>query len=206
MDSTELLYDHYKDSCELSKLSQGERNKLFIILTTIIAAQFILVLEPESLLLIFFEWLKESFHVNVKMEFKIIQSLLWFILLYFTIRYYQVTTYIERQYSYIYKLESMISVKIVTSFNRESGNYLENYPRLLDFISVIYRVLYPILYLVVASIKIGIEICTYTFSASLILDLLLFACCFGLTFLYLVFLHKKYVIAKFKKLKAWLFP
>ena len=99
MDKLDLLYDHYKNSYELSKQYQSDRNKLFIILTLIIALHFLFIIEPDSLLHSLYGWLNESFKINIAIEFSIIQSLLWFVLLYFTIRYYQVNTYIERQYN-----------------------------------------------------------------------------------------------------------
>lgn len=201
MNNLELLYDHYKDSYELSRESQIERNKLFIILTVIIALQFLFIVEPDSLLHTLSNWLNESFKISITVEFNIIQSVLWFILLYFTIRYYQVNTYIERQYRYLHKLEEAISCLTGSEFNREGFNYLEEYPRLLDFISIIYRVLYPLLYLIVLSVKIGFEIYSYVLCPALILDISLALCCFILTFLYLLFLHKEYIT---KKVKTWL--
>ncbi|MGL5435890.1 MAG: hypothetical protein ACRDBO_10900 [Lachnospiraceae bacterium] len=202
MDTLELLYAHYAESYQLSKQTQDERNKLFIILTVIMAIHFLFILDPDSLLLTLSEWLKESHHISITVEFKTLQSLLWFILLYYTIRYYQVNTYIERQYAYIHHLETEISSKAAIPFDRESGNYLKDYPKLLDFVAIIYRVVYPVLYLFVVSVKIGYEIYLYTLSGALALDILLFVCCFALTVLYLTFLHKTYVLNKFNQLRA----
>lgn len=201
MDTLELLYDHYKESCELSRKSQTERNKLFIILAFIITLQFLFTLDPDSLLQALSNWLAESFNVNITVEFSIIQSLLWFVLLYFTIRYYQVNTYIERQYNFIHELEESISCLSNYKFGRESFNYLSKYPLLLDFISIIYRVIFPALYLIILTIKIVYEIYAHTPCFALILDIVLALCCFVLTILYLSFLHKHYII---QKIKTWL--
>ena len=201
MDKLDLLYDHYKNSYELSKQSQSDRNKLFIILTLIIALHFLFIIEPDIVCFSLYGWLNESFKINIAIEFSIIQSLLWFVLLYFTIRYYQVNTYIERQYNYLHKLEESISCLSGYEFNRESFNYLQEYPWLLDFISIIYRVIFPVLYLIVLCVKIGYEIFSSVLSLSLILDIILALCCLVLTLLYLLFLHKNYIA---QRIKAWL--
>lgn len=204
MDKLELTYDHFKDSYELSKESQADRNKLFILLALIMAIQYLFIIEPDSLIITLSSWLLESFHINLIMEISVIQSFLWFILLYFTIRYYQVNTYIERQYKYIHKLEKIISIQAGIEFDRESFNYLNGYPKVLDFISIIYRVVFPVLYAIIITIKIIFEILSYAPCLSLLLDIILAVCCFVLTCLYLYFLHKECVLKKIYFLKAWL--
>ena len=200
MEVTDLLYDHYKETCATMKKSNSERNRLLITLMIVVAALFLFTVSPDNLLNALKDWLKDAHSISIDMEYSIVQSLLWIVLLYFTIRYYQINTSIERQYNYIHKLEDMISSRICVSFDREGKSYLTSYPKLLDFISFLYRAVIPMLYLAVVLFKIGNEIYLYEVSFPLVIDCILALCCTVLTVLYLYFLHRDYLV---NKIKAW---
>lgn len=200
MEHLELLYDHYKETYSLVKARLDERNKLFIYIVILLCVLSLFILNPEGLLATLSEWLDENYHLKINMEVNIIQSLLWFIVLYVTIRYYQANSYIERLYKYIHSLEATISSLTGRPFDRESKSYLEEYPILLDFISIIYRVVFPLIYCFVIMVKLISEIAVKPPKIFLYLDISLAACCLLLTVFYLVFLHKQYVINKFTAL------
>ena len=48
MDSLEISYDHYKETCELSRQAQSRRNKNFVILCVLEATSFLFLVEPEK--------------------------------------------------------------------------------------------------------------------------------------------------------------
>ena len=70
----------------------------------------------------------------------------------------QHNTYIERQYAYIEELESSISKSLEgAKFDRESKNYLNEYPIVLDVIDIFYKWFAPILFITINISRIVIE-------------------------------------------------
>lgn len=199
MDKIELLYDHYKDTYQIIKDTQSDRNRLFIIVCIICSIQFLLIASPESMLNLAVAWIKETYKFDISIQISTVQTGMWLILLYFTMRYYQANTYIERQYTYIHKLENKIATLADLSFDRESSSYLDLYPKVLDEIYIIYTWIFPIVYLIIITTKIVIEVKSFTLNIASIIDLLMFTCCSSLTILYLGLLHKDNIEKWFKK-------
>jgi len=141
---------------------------------------------------IFINLLKDTYNIDISNQINIIQNLLWFVLLYFTMRYYQSNIYIERQYKYIHKLEEDISKLSGIEFYRESKSYLTYYPLVLDFVHILYTWIFPLLFEVVIIARIIMEYLSYSYiKVSLIIDFAIFLCCFVLTVLYIVAIHRK---------------
>lgn len=191
MKKEELLYDHYKESYVLIKDSIKERNRFFILLFVVMTIQFLLAVLPDSIVSIVVTIVNDSYNIDITGQIIVIQSLLWLILLYFTMRYYQLSVYIERQYNFIHDLERRISELFNVKFDRESTNYLKFCPKMNDMIDVMYKWVFPIIYCVILCIKIFSEIRITTLGFPIIFDCVMFFCCLGLTVLYLVFLHGK---------------
>lgn len=190
MDKTELLYDHFKESFSLIKEQLDKRNRFFIMLFVTLAIQFLFALTPESISALITTIIKNNYEIDISGQIVIIQSLLWVILLYFTMRYYQSNVYIEKQYNYIHQLEESISNLIEVKFDREGGNYLENYPKMNDLIDFLYKWLFPIMYCLIVCYKIINEyVIQKAFSFPLLFNTIVFLACFVLTILYLIFLH-----------------
>ena len=71
------------------------------------------------------------------------------------IRYIQDMLYIERQYTYLDKLEKEISNLTISGiFSREGENYQRNYPMVLNFIDLFYKMLMPILFALINIVRI----------------------------------------------------
>lgn len=191
MDKSELLYDHYKETYTNIKENLNQRNRFFIMLFVIMTLQFLFAISPQSIASLITTIIQNSYSVDISGQIEIIQCLLWLILLYFTMRYYQSTVYIERQYNFIHSLEADIATLMDIKFDRESGDYLKNYPKMNDMIDILYKWIFPIIYCMVISSKIVSEIQNSPFGFPIIFDMVIFVCCFILTILYLVFLHNK---------------
>lgn len=189
MDNKELIYDNYKESFALSKKAQSDRDRFFIILVVLIAILFMLFIDPNTTGTILNGFIKEKLKVDIAYSVYIIQSLVWFLLLYFTMRYYQKVIYIERQYYYLHNIESIMSKEISSTFNREGGNYLEQYPLFSDFIDLIYKWIFPILYIAIITIKILSEWKVYNNLMNILLNSLLALLIISMTTLYFIFLH-----------------
>lgn len=158
MDSLEILYDHYKETCELSREAQNRRNKSFIGLCVLEALSFLVLIRPMDVLELFKSELKSKLDVTLNFGSNILQSLIWVSITYVMIRYVQDMLYIERQYTYMDTLEKEISNKgSVGVFNREGLHYRENYPMVLNFIDLFYKMLSPVLFLTINTIKIVSE-------------------------------------------------
>lgn len=158
MDSLEILYDHYKETCELSREAQNRRNKSFIGLCVLEALSFLVLIRPMDVLELFKSELKSKLDVTLNFGSNILQTLIWVSITYVMIRYVQDMLYIERQYTYMDTLEKEISKKgSVGVFNREGLHYRENYPMVLNFIDLFYKMLSPVLFLTINTIKIVSE-------------------------------------------------
>ena len=190
MDKLELLYDHYKDTYGLVKDAQSNRNKTFLFLNIALVINLLFVIEPTSVIIIATSWLKESHGVDIRLQVEIFQVFLWLILLYFTMRYVQVNCYIERQYRYIHQLEKSITDKSEIKIDRESENYLGDYPFVLKGVHIFYTWIFPILFGIAIAYKIIIEIRNSAFGIPVVFSCIIFLCCLVLFFLYFCFLHK----------------
>lgn len=188
-DKTELLYDHYKETYSIIKENIRDRNKFFLLFFIIMSIQFLFAVTPDSISSIIISIIYTSYDIDISSQITVIQSLLWLILLYFTMRYYQCSVYIERQYKYIHSLEGNISALIDNKFDRESADYLSFYPKMNDMIDVMYKWVFPIIYCVVITIKIVGEFANEFYCCKTVFDGVIFISCFVLTILYLLFLH-----------------
>lgn len=191
MDKTELLYDHYKETFSIIKENIIQRNRFFVMVFLVMALQFLLAASPESISSLIVNVVQKQYEINIYSQMSIIQSLLWLVLLYLTMRYYQSSVYIEKTYHCIQLIESDIADLVQVKFDREGGNYLSDYPKMSDFIDILHKWVFPIIYCLVICYKMIMEYITSEFSLQLILNTILFVSCFVLTILYLLFLHGK---------------
>lgn len=191
MDKTELLYDHYKETFSIIKDTIIQRNRFFVMVFLVMTLQFLFASSPDSVSYLIIGIIQKQYEIDISNQISIIQSFLWLILLYLTMRYYQATIHIEKQYNCIHLIESDISNIEHITFDRESGNYLSNYPQMSDFVDILYKWVFPIIYCLIICYKIVVEYITSKFGFLLLLNSILFVSCFILTILYLVFLHGK---------------
>lgn len=147
MDTLDVLYDHYKETVSLSKEAQVRRNKSFLILCILEAFSFFILIRPEKAFELILDGINEELGMTLKLSNTIIQTLVWLLIAYVMIRYIQDMLYVERQYSYLSKLENAISNNMtINIFSREGDHYLHNYPMVLNFIDLFYKMLMPILF------------------------------------------------------------
>lgn len=122
----------------------------------------------------------------------ILQTLLWVLVAYTLIRYVQHNTYIERQYAYIEELESSISKSLEgAKFDRESKNYLNEYPIVLDVIDIFYKWFAPILFITINISRIVIEWKERGISLATICDSAICSLIFIVSLFYILAIHPK---------------
>lgn len=210
MNFVEILYDHYRETFSLSKAAQERRNKSFIYLCILEALAFFIVIDPENM----FKAMKsyEKLAGIVCLGHDIIQTLLWIMIAYILIRYVQDMIYVERQYNYLDKMEKRLSDKIEENiFRREGENYLKEYPKVLNLIDLFYKMLMPVLFLIINIFHIVME---WQYSGKNILsavcDTVLFLAIFIITWFYFFWIHSKITeywekkIPLLKKMDNWL--
>lgn len=103
-------------------------------------------------------FLSSQYGLNTIINFNLLGSIIWFLLLVFSLRYFQVSVFIERQYEYLhvleYKLNQKLGEEIIT---REGKSYLADYPKFSDWVWLMYTVLFPTTLLLVALCKVVYE-------------------------------------------------
>lgn len=158
MDTLELLYDHYKETFSLSKAAQERRNKNFVILCILEALSFLLLIRPETASKLILTGINKDMETPLQLSNAIIQTLLWLLIAYVMIRYIQDVLYVERQYVYLDNLERKITrLSLMGIFTREGINYQRDYPMVLNFIDLFYKMLMPVLFAVINIVRIHEE-------------------------------------------------
>lgn len=155
MDTLDILYDHYKETFSLSKEAQSRRNKSFFVLCVLESFSFLILIRPEKAFELILDGINIELDRTLQISNTIIQTLLWLLIAYVMIRYIQDMLYVERQYIYLDKLEKAISNNMtVNIFLREGDHYLRNYPMVLNFIDLFYKMLMPIFFGVINVVRI----------------------------------------------------
>lgn len=158
MDKTEILYDHYKESCGLSQFAQKQRNKYFCGICILEIVNLVFLLCPLELSTAIEGWLDAQYSIAFSSVIPVLQGTIWALILYYTILYFQRNLYVERQYRYLAVLENQISKATdVSCFTREGASYGEDYPTILTLIDIFYKWGIPILIVVINTVKIIFE-------------------------------------------------
>lgn len=208
MEPLELLYDHYKETFNLSKEAQNRRNKSFLMLCILEAISFWFLIQPEKVFQLLTDGINNGLDVSLSLSNTIMQTLLWIVTVYILIRYIQDVLYVERQYGYLSALEKQISeLNEIDIFKRESDNYLSNYPIVLNLIDLFYKTFMPILFIIINSVRIFMEWeNAIRISIALVCDTAIFSAVFIITWFYFFEIHSK--ITNFLKEKlppiAWI--
>lgn len=194
MDSIEIIYDHYKETFSLSKEAQARRNKNFVILCVLEALSFLILIKPEKAFEIIADGINSELDLTLSLGNSIIQTLIWILIAYVSIRYVQDMMYIERQYGYMDKLEKKISASIDyhNLFSREGDHYKESYPMVLNFIDLFYKMLMPILFIIINSVHIHREyMLEKMMTWALACDTILYVAIFIIMWFYFFEIHSK---------------
>ena len=160
--NTEILHDHYKESFAYIREREKQRDRLFLILIALFGLLAFEVLYPVALIqaISSVEIPVVDAKVNVSnLPMAAILSTTWVFVLAILLRYGSISITIERQYSYLHKLEEKISTIIGDAeiYRREGLAYEEKYPAFSWWTWRFYTVVFPILILYVTLILISTE-------------------------------------------------
>ena len=190
MNRLELLYNHYKETLDLLSSARTNRNRCYIILCVLEAVSLLLVYAPDSTYELIESGISEHFGLSLRMGNTVIESLIWTLILYATIRYTQETLYIERSYIYVGRIEKELSHDVLIS--RENDSYFENYPVVLNIIDLFYKMRSPILFISINSVHIHREWLSLSqVNLALVYDSIIFAVSFLVAWFYFFEVHSK---------------
>lgn len=200
MNSIDILYDHYKETYQLSKEAQARRNKSFLLLCLLEALSFFISIRPEKAFELLQSGIQEQLGFPLSSQTAILQTLLWIVIIYIFIRYVQDMLYIERQYLYLEQLEQALSHSLDTwELARESRHYRQDYPVVLNLIDLFYKLFMPVFFTVINTLRIYREWAYPPQNSMLsrICDTVLYGAVFLLAWFYFFEIHPE--ITKFCK-------
>lgn len=187
------LCSHYKDTFEIHKISIKQRDRLFysvLIILGIFTLQFSSI---DAAVNIVNGSVDKIIGVKLEKNINFISTLLWFLLLGFTIRYFQVVIGIEGQYSYLHILEEELN-KFYSGtkvFTREGKSYLSKYPLFSNWVWFLYTLIFPCLIIFCVIFRIKKEIISIsTIDINLIIDFLCYLIIGTSSVLYIYKLHE----------------
>ena len=193
MNKVDIYYDHYKESFSLSQNAQKRRNKFFVILCILEALSFLFLIKPNEVIALFNASVCSKLDIMITFGMGVFQTLLWILIAYTLVRYCQDMLYIERLYPYLDILEKKVASELGEPiFSREGDRYQENYPMILNFIDLFYKMFSPILFSLINIVcirtewknKIGINL-------ALVCDTVIFATIMIITWFFFFEIHSK---------------
>jgi len=189
----ELLCDHYKDTFLHIKDALKQRDRFFLFVVLLIVLFLFQLYSPKNFGESLSALISSQIGISNKIDLTFVSSLLWFLLLASSIKYYQTVVFIERQYKYLHSLEDYINPFFDgKAFIREGRSYLSNYPIFSHWSSFLYTWFYPVLLIIILLIKLVSEFRTAGYVNFLIItNSILFLGILISTVLYLFLLHFK---------------
>ncbi|MCL5407644.1 MAG: hypothetical protein M1429_04070 [Patescibacteria group bacterium] len=158
----QILFEHYNDSYQINQAKIKQRDRLFAYLLVVLVLLLFEIYSPENASAILLQTISIKLGLNTPIDFAFLGTIIWFLLLCLLIRYLQTVVAIERGYSYIHDLENEISNFInQKKFCREGYAYLDDYPLFLNWASSLFKIVFPVILLFIASYKIYIEISSF---------------------------------------------
>ena len=118
-DKLAIVHEHYRDTCTVMQNQRAARDRYFYLVLAVLGIALFDVATPQGFASAVGDVLKSQMQMSAAPDLGYVRSLLWFLLLGFTIRYCQTALAVERQYAYVHKLESLLSTHVEGAFTRE---------------------------------------------------------------------------------------
>ncbi len=151
----EILAKHYSHTFDFLQTHLKKRDRLFCGVLLVLIVMFFQLYTPKETSDIITQLVSNKFELKTPINFLYVQSIIWFVLLAITIKYFQLVVFIERQYNYIHSLEIILMKQYEGgAFTREGDSYLNDYPIFLNWASFLYTILFPMILVIVISSKI----------------------------------------------------
>lgn len=195
------LCAHYKDTYDIHLGSVKQRDTLFYALLVIAAFFSLQITSLEFVNGVITDYLSKEAGIMIAKDSSLLSTLLWFLLLGISTKYYQVTVQIERQYQYLHALEERLNHHYpgTVAFTREGASYLNGYPIFSNWLWLLYTLAFPFLLLLAISIRTKSEISSASDIYPLIPNFICYLLIGTSTILYLWKLHGHWILNTFRK-------
>lgn len=150
----EILYDHYKSVVEHNRNNVRYRYRYLFYILVVMMLVLLQTLFPKDTQSFISEFLKHSFGVSSSTNFQIVETGLLLALMLLIVRYLQLAVNVERSYPYTRYLEALFNCLGVEAINYEGKRYDEKYPTILNWLDVLYKVGIPLIFTLIALLKI----------------------------------------------------
>lgn len=144
----EVLHDHHKDSFSYIREREKQRDRLFLILIGLFALLSVEILYPAQFGGALGALQVTGAEVDLgALPLPALLSASWVFIFAIALRYCQVSINVERQYSYLHRLEEKMSQLVGDPdlYRRESKAYLEDYPLFSDWAWICYVFVFPVI-------------------------------------------------------------
>lgn len=189
------VYDHYKDTCSVIGEAIKRRDRLMLFVLAVLSFLAFQNIFPAISGVAINDFLNFKLGLTFRLDFSVIGSFTWFLLLLFTLRYFQLAVFVERQYSYLHKIEGRLNKELGEEIiTREGKSYLSNYPCFSNWMWLLYTIIFPYLLFLAIATKIANELrdaLLNGWSVHLVLDATAFILLSISIVLYLFMLHIK---------------
>lgn len=153
-DKISTLYDHYKDTNTYLKKDIDKRDKVTRYLFLIIILYSLTEFRQIDSTSVFNDLCKKYLGISLNINYSLITTIILFLILLCTIKYFQMCMNIEKQYNYIHKVEDNInSICEENLITREGYSYLKDYPLFSAFLHRIYNFFLPLSLIILMIIK-----------------------------------------------------
>jgi hypothetical protein len=150
-----VLSEHYRDTQKILENNVKARDQYFFFTLVILAVMAFQLFSPHQSGNVLNEFIKDKLGTETSVSLVYITSILWFSLLAILVRYFQIVINLEKQYNYMHTLEGVLSREYSSKvFTREGKSYLKAYPRFSEWMHIVYRYIFPVLFVIAVTIKI----------------------------------------------------
>jgi hypothetical protein len=89
MDKSDILYDHYKESIELSQQAQKQRSHYFCGICILEILNIVFLLYPSEVVTALTQWFDAQYSIAFPLALPVVQGTIWILIIYFTVLYFQ---------------------------------------------------------------------------------------------------------------------
>ena len=195
------LCAHYKDTYDIHLGSVKQRDARFYALLVITAFFSLQITSMQFVNGVITDYLAKETGIMIAKDSSLLSTLLWFLLLGVSTKYFQVTVQIERQYDYLHALEERLNRHYPGTpiFSREGASYSNDYPTFSNWLWLLYTLAFPLLLLLAISIRTKSEISGASDIYPLIPNFICYLLIGTSTFLYLGKLHGHWILSRLSR-------
>lgn len=159
----DIAYDHYKITVEQVKKKEKDRDNLFLYLIIFLGISLMFSLKPIDSTYFLNTYIQQKMNLNIEINsyLIIIEMVLWTILFYISLRYFQRVISVKNKINYMRNLEKEIQKNFFyreddfyINFSRDSSFYDSNLSNLTKFAKYFYSFIFPAFYSIIVLIKI----------------------------------------------------